>query len=60
MGKVEDRQSGGGWVGKEGWQEILELLVGALLNCEDACQPYAKGHPIGCNDAEGRNAAGKL
>ena len=35
-------------VGKEGLQEMLELLGGAFINFigEDACQLYAKGHPI--------------
>ena len=58
MGKVDDRHSEAGRVGKEGLQEILELPGGALFNCEDACAPHAKGHPIwgasSRNDAEGR------
>ena len=35
MGKVEDRHSGGGRV--------------PFFNGEDACQPYAVGHPIGAS-----------
>ena len=34
-------------VGKEGLQEVLELLGRApFFNGEDACQRNAKGHPI--------------
>ena len=47
-------------VGKEGLQEFLELLGGALFYGEDACRPYTTGHPMwgvsSCNDA----VAGKL
>ena len=57
-------------VGKEDLQEFLELLGGALFKGEDACQPYAMGHPMSgassCNDAvrpgqeREQIAAGKL
>ena len=33
-------------VGKEGLQEMLELLGVPFFNGEDAGQLYAKGHPI--------------
>ena len=48
MGKVEDRQSGGGRGRKRG-SATKNLGVAGLpfFNGEDACQPYEKGHPIG-------------
>ena len=43
-------------VGKEGLQEILELLGGALFEGEDACQPYAKGRLLWGGSSCGRHA----
>ena len=47
MGKADDRHSAGRRVGKEGLQEILELLGGVLFNGEDAVNHTQKGAQYG-------------